>query len=69
MDPLKWGCQLTKQGIIPIEITKQVAPLELLKIVRYNMAVKQTAHGKTTHVDSMELFVLTFVWVAAECLA
>ena len=31
------------------------------------MAVKQTAQGKTTHVDSMEMFVLTFVWVAAEC--
>ena len=35
LDPLKWDWQLTKQGIMPIEITKQVAPPELLKIVRY----------------------------------
>ena len=28
------------------------------------MALKQTAHGKTAHADSMELFVLTFARVA-----
>ena len=33
------------------------------------MAVKQTAHGKTPHADSMELFVLTFARVAGECAA
>ena len=31
------------------------------------MAVKQTAHGKTAHADSKELFVLTFTRVAGEC--
>ena len=31
------------------------------------MAVKQTAHGKTAHADSMELFVLTFARVAGDC--
>ena len=31
------------------------------------MAVKQMAHGKTAHADSMQLFVLTFAWVAGEC--
>ena len=31
------------------------------------MTVKQTAHGKTAHADSVELFLLTFFWVAREC--
>ena len=34
LDPLKWDWQLTKRGIMPIEITKEVAPPELLKIVK-----------------------------------
>ena len=33
------------------------------------MAAKQIAHDKTAHADSMELFVLTFAWVAGECTA
>ena len=35
LDPLKWDWQLTKQGIMPIEMTKQVAPPELSQIVKY----------------------------------
>ena len=34
-DPLKWGWQLTKRGIMLIEMTKQVALPELLEIVKY----------------------------------
>ena len=34
LDPWKWGWQLTKRGIMPIEMNKQVAPPELLKIVK-----------------------------------
>ena len=32
-----------------------------------NMAVKQTAHGKTSHANSKELLLLTFAWVVGEC--
>ena len=35
LDPLKWGWQLTKQGIMPSEMTQQAAPPKLLKIVKY----------------------------------
>ena len=35
MDPLKWHCQLTRRRIMPIEMTEQVAPPELLKIIKY----------------------------------
>ena len=34
LDPLNWGWQLTQRGVMPIEMTKQVAPPELLKIVK-----------------------------------
>ena len=34
LDSLNWGWQLTKRGIIPIEMTKQVSPPELLKTVK-----------------------------------
>ena len=33
------------------------------------MAVKQPVLEKTVHANSMELFVLTFAWVAEECSA
>ena len=36
LDPLKWGWQLTKQGIMPSEMTQQTAPPKLLKIVKYD---------------------------------
>ena len=39
LDSLKWGWQLTKQGIMPIEMTKKVAPRELLKIVKYGCKI------------------------------
>ena len=35
LDSFKWGWQLAKQGIMPIEMAKQVAASELLKIVKY----------------------------------
>ena len=35
LDPLNWRWQLTKQGIMPMEMTKQVALLELLKLLKY----------------------------------
>ena len=35
LDPLKWGWQLTKRGIMSIEMNKEVAPPELLKIVKW----------------------------------
>ena len=35
LDPLKSDWQLIKQGIMPIEMTKQVAPPELSQIVKY----------------------------------
>ena len=39
LDPLKWCWQLAKQKIILIEIVKQVAPPELLKIVKYRCKI------------------------------
>ena len=39
LDPLKCGSQLTKRGIISIEMTKQVAPPKLLKIVKYGCKI------------------------------
>ena len=33
------GWHLTKQGIMPIKMTKQVAPPELLKIVKYGCKI------------------------------
>ena len=39
LDPLKCGSQLTKRGIIPIEMTKQVTPPKLLKIVKYSCKI------------------------------
>ena len=34
LDPLDWGWKMTKQGLMPIEMTKQIAPTDLLKIVK-----------------------------------
>ena len=34
LDPLSWGWQMTKQGMMPIEMTKPIAPPELLKIIK-----------------------------------
>ena len=60
LDPLKWGWQLTNRGIMPIEMTKQVVPSELLKIVKCDCR-------RTVHVDIMDLFAQTLLWVVGEC--
>ena len=39
MDFLNWGWQLTKQGTMSMEMTKQVAPPELLKVFKYRCKV------------------------------
>ena len=62
LDLIKWGWQLTNSGILPIEITKQVATPELLNTVKYG--IKKIVYEKTANVDIMGLFTLTFSWVA-----
>ena len=65
LDPLIWGWQLTKQGITPIKMIKQVVPPELFKIIK--CGCKTDCIRKTAHADNMELFVLTFARVTGEC--
>ena len=57
LDPLDWGWKMTKQGLMPIEMTKQIAPTDLLKIV--NVVAKQIVLGGIVHADSMVLNALT----------
>ena len=64
-ESLNMGWQLTKQGIAPIKLIKQVVPPELLKIIK--CGCKTDCIRKTTHADNMELFVLTFARVTGEC--
>ena len=66
LDPFKWGWQLTKRGVIPIEMIIQAVPPELLKIVKHGFKTDCTRKNCICRQYGYRQNV-TFAPVAGEC--